>query len=899
MKNTFNEDDFEADLWEVEQTVGDIKKILNGEMDGAQILEREKQKEQRKKNAETLKKIKEREYQEKLLNGTPGKGEGKNYEKFCPFCFYEYQIKDLKICPHCSKDLITQEARHKILKQKVEVYKEEKKKKKFRRMKYENWIKSQGEIHILDKSKHGPTNYYKWDMYESESDEEEKQPILPRHDPNFIALEKSMNDDLKKREISQRKCFKLKDEANAALKEKKYNKAIDLYSQAIEECRSFMFLYTNRAFAYMKIENWKNAINDCTKVIEYYELFEEDIEKNLDVYTKALMRKSFCCLQEKNYNDAKECVDKALDYNEGNNEIIKLKNEIEENLKLFNESKKTLKEKNSNDNNNAAKDEIFDVINDLIKNLRDSVKEEKIYNKNKLISQIDKTNNAIEKTNKKLLENKIKENNYILFLSISGGIECLFDFLNSQANNDSNILTKILKLISLINQIDSYKNLINSFKGYNKLIQFLFTTESNNDASYNSAKKKDAGIKNESKIIINIEQANTILSILESATLNDSARKKICEINNLEIMCEIVLNKYDLTKINDINNANLLSKIYTFICNICYSSNEIREKITNKISDLFLKQLNLFIDKYNIELDYHRNLLSSILSFIINLANDLNFRKKISEEKKFLKFLSENLLVNLINNELLFNNNSADIDELYEKTCSLFYNISFIPGEENKIIEYYYLIHIEAFVFHFINHKFNENNKKHLLYLTRSLMLLFRIVKYNKKLFDKKSEVPEKEKVVNNLIKFMDKKFCGIEDGLLDYNIKTWVFLLKVDNKELFDNKIEKLIKNCNEILIKDCGNNLKGINDKNYQRIVNILSLLIAIIEIFKEKANECKNIIEYIINICKEKTDLLRKNAAILLAKIAKSNKEMEDFVRSLHGMDVLMSISSFVKN
>ena len=134
MKN-FNEDDFEADLWEVEQTVGDIKKILNGEIDGAQILEREKQKEQRKKNAETLKKIKEREHQEKLLNGTPGKGEGKNYEKFCPFCFYEYQLKELNICPHCSRDLITQETRHKILKQKLEVFKEEKKKKKFTKKK--------------------------------------------------------------------------------------------------------------------------------------------------------------------------------------------------------------------------------------------------------------------------------------------------------------------------------------------------------------------------------------------------------------------------------------------------------------------------------------------------------------------------------------------------------------------------------------------------------------------------------------------------------------------------------------------------------------------------------------------------------------------------------------------
>ena len=145
----------------------------------------------------------------------------------------------------------------------------------------------------------------------------------------------------------------------------------------------------------------------------------------------------------------------------------------------------------------------------------------------------------------------------------------------------------------------------------------------------------------------------------------------------------------------------------------------------------------------------------------------------------------------------------------------------------------------------------------------------------------------------------MDKKYCGIEDALLDYNIKTWVFLLKVDNKQLFENKIEKLIKNCNEILIKDCGINLKGINEQNYQRIVNILSLLIEIVGIYSEKAKECKNIVEYIINICKEKTDLLRKNAAILLARIAKSNKEMEEFVRNLHGMDVLMSISSFVKS
>lgn len=100
-------------------------------------------------------------------------------------------------------------------------------------------------------------------------------------------------------------------------------------------------------------------------------------------------------------------------------------------------------------------------------------------------------------------------------------------------------------------------------------------------------------------------------------------------------MAKIVLEKYELNKVQDIKTANLLSKIYTFICNICYSTNDIRNKIAKGVSDSFFKQLNEFIDKYNIEIEYHRNLLGSVLSFIINMANDIPFRKKVYNEKKF------------------------------------------------------------------------------------------------------------------------------------------------------------------------------------------------------------------------------------------------------------------------
>ena len=184
-----------------------------------------------------------------------------------------------------------------------------------------------------------------------------------------------------------------------------------------------------------------------------------------------------------------------------------------------------------------------------------------------------------------------------------------------------------------------------------------------------------------------------ILTLLEKATLDDACRKKITSIDHIDLMAGIVLQKYELNQVSDIKTANLLSKIYTFICNICYSSNDIRSKIAKGISDYFFNQLNQFIDKYKIEIEYHRNLLGSVLSFIINMANDIPFRKRVYSEKKFMKFLSEHLLVNLINNELFMR---EEIDEFYEKTCSLFYNVSFIPGEEINLIKYYLDIHIET-----------------------------------------------------------------------------------------------------------------------------------------------------------------------------------------------------------
>lgn len=61
---------------------------------------------------------------------------------------------------------------------------------------------------------------------------------------------------------------------------------------------------------------------------------------------------------------------------------------------------------------------------------------------------------------------------------------------------------------------------------------------------------------------------------------------------------------------------------------------------------------------------------------------------------------------------------------------------------------------------------------------------------------------------------------------------------------------------------------------------------------EAFPERVQEFKEFIIDLIYVIKEKTELVRKNAAILLAKLA-NNEDLNSFIRANHGFDVLMSL------
>jgi len=60
----------------------------------------------------------------------------------------------------------------------------------------------------------------------------------------------------------------LKEQGNALFKQGEYERAVNLYSQAIQQTPSNPLLYTNRANARIKLKLWESVIDDCLKSID-------------------------------------------------------------------------------------------------------------------------------------------------------------------------------------------------------------------------------------------------------------------------------------------------------------------------------------------------------------------------------------------------------------------------------------------------------------------------------------------------------------------------------------------------------------------------------------------------------------------------------------------------------
>lgn len=147
--------------------------------------------------------------------------------------------------------------------------KEDKQRKQEKKQKYELMQKTQKMLW-----KKNSTNYNKWEYYTSSEDEIETEPVVPRDDPNFRALELDLEQRRQKRLLDAQKAEELKLKGNTYFANREYEHAVWKYSEALELVKDNKVLWLNRAIAYIKLGKFRKAMRDCTKVIEFAECFE-------------------------------------------------------------------------------------------------------------------------------------------------------------------------------------------------------------------------------------------------------------------------------------------------------------------------------------------------------------------------------------------------------------------------------------------------------------------------------------------------------------------------------------------------------------------------------------------------------------------------------------------------
>lgn len=246
-----------------------------------------------------------------FLNGVEGKGESTRYKWWCKRCFVQYVI-DLpeNKCTRCqqSDKMMSQEERRAELMGKLDDFKGGKVKHQWRKDKWLRWKKSQA---MLKKSRH--INYKAWEYWEPNTDsDEEGDPIVPRDNPEFLAMEADLKDRRKKQVEKAHTAEKCQERGNQAMKEGDFVGAVEHYEEGIEYKRDRKALWTNKALAELKIFRWHDAVASCNKVIEYSEVFEDGFTRSADACFKAFTRRAVALRALHKWTEALADLDDAL-----------------------------------------------------------------------------------------------------------------------------------------------------------------------------------------------------------------------------------------------------------------------------------------------------------------------------------------------------------------------------------------------------------------------------------------------------------------------------------------------------------------------------------------------------------------------------------------------------------
>lgn len=378
-------------------------------------------------------------------------------------------------------------------------------------------------------------------------------------------------------------------------------------------------------------------------------------------------------------------------------------------------------------NDNRKIDSIFDELRDSVATNSDNFKK----------AYIDNNKNLQD-----LIKQFKKDENLKLYFIKKGGLELLFSFIKK--------FPDLLELLEIFNNEEKYIIQINNIKGYNKLVNILFLSD---EFSQN----------------FKLSHFKNIVGILEDSSQVEIVRKTLSHMKNFEKLFIASFTKFDISSKETTENKDtiiILMHFFTFICNICYSSPDIRKQIAQDFS-IIIEKINLFTKDFKLDNILNKNLLETILSFLTNMSCENEFRMKLVKEEAFLEFLinqlkSISLLCNFTEGMINFENNInykkskinkedskfayfdnfKEYEDLFEKIICILFNVSF----RDELNLFYMQKGLHEPLIHFIekifgvfskeeNKKFFMNNKKDFfsefneITLLRALMIINKVTK--------------------------------------------------------------------------------------------------------------------------------------------------------------------------
>ena len=488
-----------------------------------------------------------------------------------------------------------------------------------------------------------------------------------------------------------------------------------------------------------------------------------------------------------------------------------------------------------------------------------------------------------EEDGKKLVELLIKSEDLLLYFVKNKGLMVLKDsFTHNTIGID--ILDTILA------KNEKIKEEFQKVKGYEAMIDYLHAR------SLTPEQKSLEG-----------SVVKQVFGILEDATLNDYVREQLSEKKKIKDLFVTVIKALELDE-----NISLFGTLIGFGSNLCFGKyqtkfREMLKKDFGTLMNEIVTMVNYVIDKlkedHKISDDFktekqkrlkksakrrleeeekeHKKkvadrilLKQTLCGFISNLALDATFRNFFAAPE-FLEYMVELLKIEK-------ERKNFDWIDSIERIFAVLINCSLAtPAQE-------YLA--KAGVFELVEGiaSMTYYCEEHKTIITRMLYLLSRLVSQPEVLL----KIVQSKVMLVRLFLYFNRNF----PDLISHVLKVLFALFKLKEKlsdftTEYEINVSNFVKECKEMLSENMTN-------WNREKFINLSGLISASLESFPTTASDYGELIPDLTKVLKDHVDMERKNAAVLLAKLAKDEGN-KAIMAQHHTMQVMMSIGSNLTN